>query len=110
MNARELQGQRVQRLEMGGVNYEPPGSQLVVWGIHGGGAFIVALRIGNAELQRREGETEDQLRIRAMREVVPSLPPDAIRDPNGKAVGYFTYTGLPAEYCFPTPSRIAGGA
>ena len=110
MNTRELQNQKVQRVQMGGANYEPPEHQLVCWGIHGGSDFVLALRIGEAELPRREGETVDELRIRAMREVVPNLPPGALRDPSGKAVGYFVYLGLPPEYCFPTASRLASGA
>src|SRR5437870_3730174 len=94
MNARDLPKQQVQRVEMGGVHYEPPGSQLVVWGIHGGSDFVIALRIGDAELERRAGESVDELRIRAMRDVVPNLPLDALRDANGKAVGYFCYSGM----------------
>lgn len=116
MRREQLSSQRVQRVEPGGVNYEPPSARLVVWGIHGAGDFVTGLQVGDALLLRAARdpftgapeETADQLRIRAMREAVPALPPDAMRDSKGSAVGYFVYEGLPLEHCRPTARHLAG--
>ena len=97
---------RVQRLEPGGVNYEPPEVQIVVWGIHGSDS-VTGIKFGDAVLGRMAGETCEALRIRAMREIVPSLPADALRDRNGKPAGYFIYAGLPPDYCKADAEREA---
>src|SRR5512138_3105491 len=88
----------VERIEPGGVNYEPPERQVAVWGLHGSDA-VTGIQFGDAVLGRLAGETLEALRIRAMREIVPTLPSDALRDCNGKPVGYFIYAGLPPDYC-----------
>jgi len=108
MRAHELRGQRVQRVEMSGVHSEPHTARLVVWGIHGGGDFVTGLRVGGTVLERQPGEEVDALRVRAMREVVPTLPPDAFRDSKGAAVGHFTYAGLPPDHCRPTARHLEG--
>jgi hypothetical protein len=105
---RPLSSYRVQRVEPAGINYEPPSAQIVVWGIHEGSEHVTGIRFGDTLLQRAPGELVEALRIRAMREVVPSLPANALRDPNGKAVGYLTYAGLPVDHCVVTPQRLAG--
>lgn len=109
MRADELQMQPVQRVEPGGVhvNAEPASNRLVVWGIHGGSDFITGICVGATVLERlprnaitaAPKESADDLWIRARREVVPNLPPDALRDRHGAAVGYFLYAGLPADHC-----------
>jgi hypothetical protein len=107
MRVDQLGQQPVQRVQPGGINYEPAAHRLVVWGIHGGGDFVTAIQVGATVLTRRlpdpitgaAAESEDALRARAMRDVVPTLPPDALRDSKGAAVGYFLYAGLPADHC-----------
>jgi hypothetical protein len=107
MRADQLTAQPVQRVEPGGVNTEPAAHRLVVWGIHGGSDFVTGLQVGSTLLERlppnpltgAPRESNDALRIRAMREVVPALPPDALRDSKGSAVGYFLYADLPADHC-----------
>jgi len=109
-----LAAYRVQRLEPGGINYEPAGRQVVVWGIHADDTdrLITGIKFGNTVLTRIgspakipggfniwEGEQVEALRIRAMRDVVPSLPGNALRDSKGKPVGYFIYAGLPEDHC-----------
>ena len=103
MRPDHLASQPVQRVQPGGINREPSAHRLVVWGIHGGGDFVTGLQVGSTLLERRladpvtgaPAESEDALRIRAMR----ALPPDALRDSKGSAVGYFLYAGLPADHC-----------
>jgi len=92
---------------MGGVHSEPASARLVVWGIHGGGDFVTGLGVGDVVLNRLPGEAVDALRVRAMRDVVPTLPPDALRDSKGAAVGYFVYTGLPPDQCKTVAEREA---
>jgi hypothetical protein len=104
----QLKQQRVQRVEMGGIHSEPPSAQLVVWGIHGGGELVVGLQVGDVALDRLAGEEVDALRVRAMRDVVPNLPPNALRDSKGVAVGYFIYAGLPPDHCEPTAQHLEG--
>jgi hypothetical protein len=99
MRADQLGGQRVQRVEPNGVHCEPPSSRLVVWGIHGGSEFVTGIKFGETALGRAPAEEVEALRVRAMRDVVPNLAPDALRDSKGSAVGYFTYAGLPADHC-----------
>jgi hypothetical protein len=109
MRADQLAAQRVQRVEPGGINYEPAENRLVIWGIHGAGDYVTALRIGGALVERlppdpltgAPREEVDALRVRAMR----SLPPDALRDSKGSAVGYFLYAGLPADHCAAAAAR-----
>jgi hypothetical protein len=107
---RALTSYRVQRLEAGGINYEQPERQIVVWGFHADDTdrLITGIKFGDTLLERLPGEEVEILRIRAMREVVPLLPPDALRDSKGKPVGYFTYSGLPPDHCEVTPERLAG--
>src|SRR3954464_5087714 len=105
MTPDELPRMRVQRVEPAGILYQP--HRLVVWGIHGAGAYVLGMQVGDSYLARRQvaslngdpPETVDQLRERAMRDVVPHLPPNCLRDRNGSAVGYFIYEGLPADHC-----------
>ena len=40
-------------------------------------------------------ESEDALRVRAGR----NLPPDALRDSKGSAIGWFLYSGMPPDFC-----------
>ena len=106
---RALTSYRVQRLEPGGINYEPPERQIAVWGLHADDTdrSITGIKFGDAVLGRLPGEEIEMLRIRAMRDLVPQLPADALRDPNGKPVGYFTYAGLPPDHCKATAEREA---
>ena len=108
MTPAELRARRVQRIEPAGVNYEPPERQIAVWGIHEASDLAIGIKLGDAVLWRAPGETVEALRVRAMRELVPHLPPDAPRDPKGKAVGHFIYPGLPEDHCAVTPRRLAG--
>jgi hypothetical protein len=99
MKADQLLRQRVQRVEPGCA--VPAG--LVLWGIHGGSDFVVGLAIGATVIERlppnpfsgAPREDVDALRVRALREV----PPDALRDSKGSAVGYYLYAGLPPDHC-----------
>ena len=108
MTPGQLRRYRVQRVEAGGINYEPLERQIVVWGIHEGSEFVTGLKFGEASLGRLPGEQVEALRIRAMRELVPHLSPNAPRDSKGKAAGYFTYAGLPADHCRAVAEREAG--
>lgn len=90
---------RVQRLEPGGVNTEPASLRLVLWGIHERSGQECGVRIGDATLTRLPGEEVEAMRIRAMRQVVPALPANALRDTKGSAVGWFIYPGLPEDHC-----------
>jgi hypothetical protein len=108
MNAEQLRHQAVQRIEPNGINTEPESARLVLWGIHGASRFVIGVQIGDTLLERTPGEEVEALRIRAMREIVPNLPPDALRDSKGSAVGYFVYTGLPPNHCQPTSQHLAG--
>ena len=99
MTKDQLPQQRVQRINPGGINYEPAERQVVVWGIHGGSEFVTGIKVGTTTLERSPGEEIEALRLRAMCEVVPILPPDTLRDSKGKAVGYFTYQGLDPDHC-----------
>ena len=105
MRPDQLKAQRVQRVEMTGVHCEPTEARLVVWGIHGGGEYVIGLQVSNVYLERKAGEECDALRIRAMREVALNLPAGALRDRKGSAVGYFVYAGLPVEHCKATAER-----
>jgi hypothetical protein len=102
----------VQRIEMSGVYPTPPVARLVVWGIHGGSEFVTGLQIGTTYIERRgsripiawsepvwSGETCDELRLRAINAIAPTLPADALRDSKGAVVGYFVYQNLPPDHC-----------
>jgi hypothetical protein len=104
---RPLTSYRVQRLEPGGINYEPPERQIVVWGLHEASNAVTGIKFGDLVLGRAQGEEVEALRIRAMRELVPQLPADALRDPKGKPVGWFTYAGLPPDHCRAVAQREA---
>ena len=107
MRLDQLSGQLVQRMEPGGVDRDPSATRLVAWGIHGGNDYITALVVNDITVARLSAdpitgaarESVDALRIRVRRTVVPTLPPSALRDSKGSAVGYFVYQGLPADYC-----------
>ena len=109
MRPDQLPHQPVQRIEPAGVIYEQhgPDRRLVLWGVHGAGDYVVGVHIHNTYVERRRTvslkgdppETVDQLRDRAMSNVVPTLPPTALRDSKGSAVGYFVYEGLPVDHC-----------
>jgi hypothetical protein len=94
-----LNSYRVQRLEANGINYEPHERQCVVWGIHEGSASVIGIKFGDVMLARQPREEIHDLRIRAMREVIPTLLADALRDSKGKPVGYFVYQGLSEDHC-----------
>lgn len=108
MRADQLKSQRVQRVEMSGIHTQPASRRLVVWGIHGGSNFVIGLKVGETLLERLPGEEVDALRVRAMRDVVPTLPPDARRDSKGVAVGYFVYAGMSPDHCKPTQRHLDG--
>ena len=108
MRPDQLSSQPVQRIEPAGVLYEyDPERRLVIWGIHGAGAYVLGVQVHDTYVERRRTvslsgeppESVDQLRERAMRSVVPTLPPSALRDSKGSAVGYFVYEGLPVDHC-----------
>ena len=102
-----LKRYRVQRVEPGGINYEPPERQVVVWGLREGSEAVTGIKFGDTLLERTPGEQVEALRIRAMQTVIPSLPADALRDSKDKPVGYFTYAGLPADHCEATAEKEA---
>ena len=105
MRPDELTRQRVQRVEPQGPLSSP--HRLVLWGLQGAGAYVLGIQVHDTYTERRRTvalngtppETEDQLRIRVMETVVPNLPPEALRDRHGAAVGYFVYEGLFHDYC-----------
>src|SRR6266705_2436958 len=108
MRQDQLRLQRIERIEPAGIIADPHAAPLVVWGIHGAGEHVRALRIGDVVLERLPGEEVDALRVRAMREVVPNLPADAWRDSRGAAIGYFVYIGLDQDHCAPSAQHLEG--
>jgi hypothetical protein len=109
MNADLLKTRPIERIEMNMAHALGPECRLVVWGIRAAGAddCVIALQIGDIVLEPRghdpvtgaPPESPEILRLRAMAEVVSSLPPGAPRDTKGSAIGYFVYRGLPADHC-----------
>jgi hypothetical protein len=99
MRQDQIRGQVVQRVEPGGIITDPRAAPLVTWGLHGASNFVIGIQIGETVLERLPGEEVDALRVRAMIDVVPNLPPDTLRDSKGSAVGFFRYDGLPSDHC-----------
>lgn len=103
MKPEQLKTRPIERIEMNMAHTLGPECRLVVWGIRYAGAdeFVTALQIGGIVVERRgaPAESPDMLRLRAMREIVPLLPPNALRDPKGSAVAFFRYAGLPPDHC-----------
>lgn len=110
MRADELSRHPVERLGLVGAWTGPV--RLAVCGVPGGDNFVTGLCVGDTVLQRLPAnpvigsaeETTDALRLRA----ALALPPDVLRDAKGEAIGFFLYTGLPPEHCYPTSQHIAG--
>src|SRR5258708_29973602 len=110
MRADELSRQPVQTLGLVGAWSGPV--RLRVCGIQGADEFVTGLCVGDIVLQRlaedrvtgKPEETTDALRLRA----ALALPPDVLRDAKGEAIGFFLYSGLPPEHCYPTAQHIAG--